>query len=355
MALLLSSLTLWGRPQIYVGLQCGVSNTKHVLTLGKQGWNELLLQSYKDSLENKTSSWISRVKDGGMAKTPPYWILNGTPKNLFQDLLDDKSSEISRRRLTSFDIRATLGAYLFRHEKMLFAAEIFAGGASFSSQQNSQQPLLDADVPQDLLSAYQQGLFRDQNSTGSLSYDVKNFDLNPMANSLRPYMYVRPNTKIQAKNAVEVTAHFLCGGAIRLGTLLKDRVFLYALLGAQSERFSLNTTLTLESSLPTLQVFYYASSYASAYDENVTFGVDTINPDASVSAAPRQFKKSKMKWGILGGFGLEFYINHRLALRTDVTMTYYTDLNIKAQDDVSLLKLTHKPWRIGLGLVYRFA
>lgn len=357
------SLPIWGRPQIYIGLQGEIKNAKHVLTLGNQGWNDLLLEAYQKNLEALTSTWLSRVKDNSSNTTSnnptydvlPYWLTNGPPKNLFQDLLDDNSPEVDRKHVMAFDIRALAGAYLFRHEKMLIAAEFFIRGSSFSRQVSTQQNLLDSDVPELLLTAYRNGSFSTQTASGANIYNTQESSLNPMANSLLPYIYVHPGHDIQAKNDVKVSSHFSFGGDIRLGTIFRDRAFLYAILGGQGGFFSVDGTLTLASGLPSLLVFYYASTGPSAYDTNVPYGVDTLRPSGSVNTSPRKFTKSKLKWGILGGAGIEFYLNHKLAIRTDVTMTYYTDLSIKAQDSINLIKLTHKPWHISFGVVYRFS
>lgn len=160
---------LWGRIQFYVGVHGDFRNLKHTLTMGNHGWNEVLVEAYKNDLTKLSESWLNRQDNTSGDQLLPSWMTQGTPLKHFKDLLDDKTSEIWKKRTTTFDIRLTGGGFFFRHEKVLMALEGFFGRSVMSANEKTSLEVFEASAPQELVEAWKAGKFVEEYSKESSS------------------------------------------------------------------------------------------------------------------------------------------------------------------------------------------
>ncbi len=359
---------LWGRIQFYVGVHGDFRNLKHTLTMGNHGWNEVLVEAYKNDLTKLSESWLNRQDNTSGDQLLPSWMTQGTPLKHFKDLLDDKTSEIWKKRTTTFDIRLTGGGFFFRHEKVLMALEGFFGRSVMSANEKTSLEVFEASAPQELVEAWKAGKFVEEYSKESSSlgggssggtkvvryntYDTQSTRLNPYSNSTLPYIYVYNENKISVQHDIKISSTAFLGSDLRLGSVLKDRLYLYGMVGVQGEWFSLDAKGRLPQGLPSLSLFYCCNAYSSPGDSAV-FGHETIS-SSGATIQEKIFKKTKFKLGVFGGAGIEFYATHRVSLRADVTYTYFPDVQFQATDGAALIKYTHRPWKVGLGAFWRF-
>lgn len=346
------------RPQFYVGIQTHMLTDRQTLTLGKNGWNDALLEAYTPALTNLWTEWQKRTStDTQNSKVLPFWTGNGkTPLALFKEYLDDFSGQIYSNRRLSGDFRVFAGAYVFRHESILLAIELFGGRAALGIETSTDTEIFKSNAPALLVEADNAGKFNanvnnETDIPGNPNvFKTDSLDLNPYANSLSSYMYLHHANPFFIQNKIHLTTYFDFGGAIRLGTLLKDRLFLYATLGGQYEWVDLELTSQFKGALPELTLFYFCNNSASLYN-TANFGKETLSPKATSTSRGLQAKR--LKFGLLCGLGAEVYVTRRLALRLDVSFTYFADSIFESSGKDLAVRVHHHPTRFGIGLVWR--
>jgi hypothetical protein len=279
--------------------------------------------------------------------------LVGTPYELFLLLLNDNSAEFYKNSTSSPSFSGTVGLFVYRHELVLLALEIYAGRTLFKETLPSKTTVVSSHVPS-ILKQKKQTKERETDDhyvislSSSIAEDKEALGvLNPQGNSLVPYSYL--DGKIEVDNTVNITHGFSTGIIFRIGSIIKDRFYAFAILGAELNNISIKTSHQ-DKEFPQFSLYTCLPTYVSA--SSMKFYVYKIDPHTTETHSI-YFDKNKLICGIVGGGGMEFFVTRKVSLRADITYTYCADMRISSSNKLAELLYSSRRWKFGCGIYYR--
>ncbi|MDR1597828.1 MAG: hypothetical protein LBR89_02735 [Holosporales bacterium] len=326
------------RIQFYVGANLQKNNVRHQITFATDYLSQYVSDVYIKALDATYADMLAFAKSGGLTS-----LKSSTPRELLQALMNDHPAEFHKTRPSSVAYSFTVGAFVARHEKVLLAVEAFWGRERMSEDESSKITIVSGAAPDAILNTA-------PSKEGARTVVVLNQDskLNPTEYSLRPYSYLHGS--IEIGNELKVERNTYCGAQLRLGSVVADRMYAYAVLGADVSNVHVKSTHKW-SDFPQFVLYTCSPTYIGA--NIIKFLKYTLDP-STTSSQDLAFDKSKYVVGIVGGLGGEFFMSRTLSVRMDLTYSYFPDKRIPSTNSKAELQYTSTNWRLGVGVCWRF-
>jgi hypothetical protein len=346
LAFLMSQPTSYAKIQFYVGGAVVESTISHDVTHDMAHWNKVFTKEYEISLKQIYDEIFSHTVDG---KEKIASLATGTPQEVFAVLLNDNSSNILKKKTRSISAYATVGAFIYRYKAILIAFESYIGGSSVDETHKSTTYSIKSSAP----SKITEGTYNVSAITPSkiniLETTLNEAGiLNSKKNPRVPSSYVDGECRLQ--NEVVLRSSFRTGILFRIGTILADRIYVFALLGADLASRLIKVTSECD---PAKELTYYTSNPEMSGDINLTFYKFAIVPTEQ-GVRKITFNHRKNIIGIVGGCGAEIFITRRLSARADISYKHSADLRVKSTDQSAELMYRSSHWRFGGGIFFRF-
>ncbi|GHS92112.1 hypothetical protein AGMMS49949_03630 [Alphaproteobacteria bacterium] len=331
------------RIQFYGGLGIHRGSSHHKVNFKNDYWNKKFCEIYEEPFKKIKKDFVVNKKVQGI-EIKPFTISHGSPLELFERLLDDQSSELMKQNIATPQFEGTLGIFCFRNKAVLLAVEMVAGRASGEVLNKGEMTIFKAEPPKSLLDAKDKGT--DSGKTAEV-------DLNPFRNMEFPLIHL--NGLFTLTQETKVKRSFYYKIQARIGTVIKDRVYVFALVGAETNKLD----LFHESSPKTIfDIILFFCSEQDPYKDTHGFNYMTIplqkELKENLQKTKRICKKNRFNAGVVGGAGLEFFVTRRFSLRSDFSYTYCSEATFQAKEDKLTFSCTDTHWRVGLGLFLRF-
>jgi hypothetical protein len=348
----------YSRIQIYIGGIVDWQSKYEKLIFGDGYWRGSLTANYGPALRGILSeAAISHTLLGVSYPT----LFQGTPLDFFKILLMEQSADIFKERRVRSGGYFSVGAFIYRHSSILLATE-FRVGTKFSDINQKNETILiesiaptplkkyyDANQPKGDIIAIANAITSANN--GQATNIQTFFQDNPslaIPNTKNPTLYFDAN--IATTNTLKLTHRFQSEFNIRIGSIIKDRLFLFLLLGAEANNFSINLGSSPKSENPV--VLYVATLKGDANASSYYYF--TIAPKTNLNDYAMRFKARKFSYGATGGIGAEIFISKHLSFRPEVTFTYSSDVSFPSTCGKTKVLYSGSHFRASLGVFYRF-
>lgn len=327
--------------QFYIGINLQINNSHQKLLFHNDYWNQALLSTYKDSLDTIYRDFIKQSQ--------PYWLVNETPLSLFKRHLRLELPEIYNNHPSSPGFSITAGLFFYRCASLLLAIDVYGENFSINIEKKSLQRIFSNTAPSSiknnfLLSAAESKLSEEEKM-------IRNA-LNPKRTVSAEYMYI-DTTSIDIMNTLNINYNFSGGMLLRIGSIVKNRLYIFATVGMETFCFFLKAKSTPKLDWPQMVLFYFSGTLQTN-NNPLTVSSRNIEPQKASETFALEFNQRNLNWGVVGGCGIEFFINRKLSLRADARYTYCVNSLFTSTNGLAKLHYLDTHWKVGLGLFYRF-
>jgi opacity protein-like surface antigen len=366
------------RIQFYIGCGSQVNTITHKIIYDNDYWNNTLSSVYSTSFKTMLNDAIAgAVAAVAPAAGRPTWLVYGTPSDLFSRLLNDQSSEFYKNQHFCYSVSITVGAFICRHKAVLLAIETYGHLSSIQDKSASTLCLVKGDVPEKVKTEYNATLgyvelfnkktvtnavyaqyngmtLIEDDPSGATNRIISNIilndlnQLNPIRNPLAPTAYI--DCDINVKNTTEVQHNFDCGLLFRVGTILKDRVYVFTTLGTELRHITILANHRMDD-FPSFTLFCCRN--ATATSKSLIFDRFTVNPYRDQQNESLSFNKNRTLIGFRAGCGTEFFVNQRFSVRSDIMYTHYANSRFASRNGNASIRYSLSQWDVGIGLFYR--
>lgn len=372
---LLGSTASYATGRFYVGLTLLGTLQHSKVSLDNDYWGAVIKEVYKDSFAEKGEKITDIIKNliqNGLAvdkdnktKVAPFYANSALPADLLQDRLHDQKAECYDGHPFAAGFSATLGLFCLRSRNILASLEI-TGGRTF---QNEKSPgkfcVLSAHFP----FPFSDEIFQNPAaySTRDITYTRKEEGVlatistaedvyaqwNPRKNTQAPLTHLQ-SPSLGGISVLEFKETFSMRLLLRVGSVLHDRVYLYALLGGEATRLHFKLKQILDHDFKNMY-YAYPSNFNTSTSANLTFQCDPLPPKEGITPDHTKLTcdQSTTRLAIVGGIGSEFFINRRWSARLDMTVAFGPDTLINTDRSVKL-RYSELRGQAGLGVVWRF-
>ncbi|MDR0632874.1 MAG: hypothetical protein LBF84_01920 [Holosporales bacterium] len=319
-------------PQIYVGVNFQKNLTTNTINLGEEAyWNCKIKEFYSDALAEIYNQYAQNPT--GDKK----WFLIGLPSDFFNVLLQCAPSNLYDKTNDDHQVSIVIGSYFFRHEAFLAAAEISLGVSSFKVEQKVQIHLFDGDAPQEMRTTPAQD--------GTITLHEKFSILKTLTQSLFFGGNILLNQYILLKNNFSADVHF------RVGRIVKDRLYVFSILGATINKSHVEV---IDDNIETdgLTLYYCTNQWAS--DTSALWKPETLAPKDDLNTQKLAFIGEKTSVGVVAGIGVEFFVSHKITIRTQCAYAYYPSYTILSTNGFANIRHWAKGIKVNFSLLWRF-
>jgi hypothetical protein len=346
---LITQATSYSRVQFYVGVAITQNTTNHDVSHDMASWNKHLTEKYEVYLKRVYDELLYQTTHGGKANLTS--LSAGTPQEIFEHLLNDSSPNVFKKKAKTTSVNATIGAFVYRHKAILLAVEAYAGGDGASENHKAEIFVLKSNVPSQVknstYTAIDAGDFAPKYEVTVFKSTINNISqLNPVKYPLVPYSYIGGECRLE--NEVCINPHFRTGLTFRMGTILADRLYIFATFGADIARRSIKVVSTPKG----IEDMFFYTCHPTVGDTDITFYRFVLSPKDSGTRVT--FDKHKNIIGVIGGGGVEVFITRGLSARFDASYKHAADVRIKSTDQSAELQYRSSHWRFSGGMFYRF-
>lgn len=366
----------------YIGVSFFGTLRHSKFALDSDYWTATLLSAYKNDLDKLSQGFSNQIKelnDPEQQTSKDFngsipAIMDGMPKDLFLEKI--KSGKIFDDNPFGKGFSITAGNFCFRDKSLLCAIEL-SSSFTYSNLKNFKRTCI---FSSPLPFKFEEN-FNGQNDDGITWYDCQESDkktspdfvgmfdgraavlvgdlestkrLSPKNNTQAPLTYWY-GPLLEIISTLELKEKFSIKFLFRAGTLLKDRFYLYALLGGRLSRFSFQFKQILDKNFP-LMYYCYIKEFPRSNNENLTFLFRSITPNKKFTPENTQLicNRSATQLGFVGGIGGEFFINKHLSTRLDFTMSVGPDTLINTEKSSTQLRYSELRGKLSLGVFWRF-
>ena len=316
------------KPQIYCGISCERNIIKNQIDLGENNyWGRTIKDYYNQNLQDFYNS--NPTLDGGAGSA----FLLGTPESYFDVLLQNSESNLLNENINFFKPEITIGAYLFRKNNIMICSELFFGYQLCDSSFQKEISLFKGDVPEEVKTSYPN--VPDKYST---------------TKTLTQQIFY--SGEIDLLENINVKNQLSFGMNIRLGTIVKDRAYIYSLVGAQIDNVKIYVN---DEKISTSQIEIYYCKDSNMPTDKSEWEKNTFDDGDGLKNSLLKYDELKNRYSFLIGGGCELFITKKISLRLQCTYSFFTDVKINSNDGGQAnLKLSSNGPQFSSGVFFRF-
>jgi hypothetical protein len=329
--------TPMGYPRFYIGVQFQKSFVRNTINMGESKyWNSCIKEAYANDLLNiyKKYSSVAPNDPNQFSKTV---FLFGTPDNFFNVLLQNATSLIYDKKNDASQGAIAIGAFLFRKENFLVAAEFSLGRSFAKTKEQLKLNLFKGDVPLEMQNT-------PLNEDGIIPLSDRFSVVKTLTQSVFFGGSIDLEEDLSLQNYLAAEVNF------RFGQIIKDRIYLFAIFGVDWNQIYFYIK---DKNIVTETVNMYCCIDQWIGTES-KWRFDSLSPNPEFNTMLLTFDKTKANIGVTCGVGAEFFISRKISCRTQCVYSYFPGVRVPSQDGLASIKYFSKGFKINCGLFWRF-
>lgn len=350
--------------QFFIGTGFDITFKKQELLFSNENchyWREIMKSNYSDDFEKLCKHWENEVIDGSPKNTRMIRCQDNTPMELLDRLLNNIDSLIYDEKYKIKQLKLYLGSYIYRRENILLATEVYFCKSSYKNQKNIYDFIFNGNMGKNICATATE--FEAQQAIGKILYSKIKL---PRAKSAaktsgidRMFFY----GDLQLQENIEIEEHYSYGINLKLGTIFKDRVYIFALFGLDIRNLNLKFIDEKLFDINSQQIASWfnnvnnnplvlistADMESYAGDKKVAFDFYAIPPKDDLSKYFIKLDENANEIGFVIGLGAEVFLSRHISVVTQSAFKVYAKSKFG-----EIISGTSKNLGLTVGLSYRF-
>lgn len=317
------------RIEFYAGVSAQFGIIHDSVSWGEEGyWQNKVFATYEEHLNS--------LYDPEKNKDVKLWRTYSPLSTQFQLCQQGLPAEIYKDHDRAEQAMLTLGAFVYRHESVLIAAECYGGYSSYSITKEMTHALFKGDVLPQLV-----GLPLGKNK-------LEGMQLSAYGGAGIHYSYLEGDIRMSQR--LKITRDYSFGGLLRLGPVVKQRLFVFFCAGAERDRQQIDLVDHDPVGEDAIYGLFCLDEYQQTKPE---WQKEKIIAKTPLSESLSKISERVWNTGIVGGLGAEVFVTKRLSVRCQATYVYFPD-HIVSSNMGGTINYTPHYWQTNVGIFWRF-